>query len=138
MSHETTKDKCGFTRRRSSESTKVLGGGRMRCLSFSFTKTHPAVLRDYQHFLEQRDIPFVTRVLRPRIETVLERQRVRGRPSDRDHESRHRHAEHQLKCLNSVMIHDDWVIDSSQETAEQTYSTHFMHFVEPCRAPGTK
>jgi adenylate kinase family enzyme len=105
-------------------------------LEFLIYEDPPRRLRDYQHFLEQRSIPFVTRVLRPGIETILERQRIRGRPSDRDYESRRRHGEHQLKCLNSVMIHADWVIDSSHETAEQTYSTHFMHLVEACRAPG--
>jgi hypothetical protein len=66
---------------------------------------------------------------RPSVETVLERQRIRGRPSDRDIEDRRRHAEHQLACLGSDLVSPDWVIDSSGETLEETYSLRLRDLV---------
>ena len=99
-------------------------------LEFLVYEDPPRRLTDYQEFLEQRKIPYVTRVLRPGVETILERQQVRGRPSDRDREIMRRHAEHQLRCLYSDRIQADWVIDSSGQTADQTYSRHFARLVE--------
>ena len=74
---------------------------------------HPShELRDYQRFLESRGVPFVTRVLRPSVEAILERQRTRGRPTDRDLEGRRLHAAHQVRCLQSEQIDPEWIIDS--------------------------
>ena len=102
-------------------------------LEFLVYEDPPHGLTDYQQFLEQRKIPYVARVLRPGVETILERQQVRGRPSDRDREIMGRHAEHQLRCLYSDRIQADWVIDSSGQTADQTYSRHFARLVEATR-----
>ena len=90
----------------------------------------PFRIEDYQRFLANRGIPFVTRVLRPTVETILERQRVRGRESDRDVEIRRLQAEQQLRCLRSEAVLPEWVIDSSGEAPEETYARHFRVLVE--------
>jgi predicted kinase len=103
-------------------------------LEFLVYENPPERLVDYQRFLESRQMAFVTRVLRPTLESILERQRARGRPSDRDR--RRRHAGHQLGCMHSDMLDPAWVVDSSGETADQTYSLHFLDLVEGRTAPG--
>lgn len=99
-------------------------------LEFLVYEDPPVRIEDYQRFLANRGIPFVTRVLRPTAETILERQSVRGRETDRDVEKRRAQAEQQLRCLRSGIVVPEWVIDSSGETPEQTYARHFRVLVE--------
>ena len=87
----------------------------------------PVRIHAYEEALRRRKVPFVTRVLRPPVDSILERQRARGRPSDRDVNGRRSDAEHQLTCLAS--IDDAQVIDTSNETADETYERHFSHLV---------
>ncbi len=67
----------------------------------------------------------IVRVLRPSLETILERKRIRGRVYDEnpDVEGVRRH----LGCFED--LDPDWVIDSSDETAEETYERHFAAIV---------
>jgi predicted kinase len=98
-------------------------------LEFLVYDDPPQRMTDYQRFLEQRDIPYLMRALRPSVEVILERQRVRGRPADVDRAERRRHAEHQLRCLDSDRIDPAWLIDSSDETTDQIYARFFAHLV---------
>lgn len=103
---------------------------RRQSVAFEFLvyENPPRRLADYRQFLEQQQIPFVTRVLRPRVDSILARQRERGRPSDVDRSRRRIDAEQQLACLASPLIHADWVIDSSDESTQETYVREFAQY----------
>ncbi len=109
---------------------KSLDAGLNVVFEFLVYENPPARISDYQDFLRSRGTRFVTRILRPSVESILERQRVRGRPSDHNVQRRRRQAEHQVACLLADLIDPEWVIDSSEETLDETYSRHFLHFVE--------
>ena len=104
--------------------------GRRVVFDFLVYENPPRRLADYQAHLARRRIRFATRVLRPTVDAVLERQRARGRRSDLDAASRRRHAEHQLACLHATEIAPAWVVDSSELTLEDTYAAFFRELVE--------
>ncbi len=87
----------------------------------------PFRIDEYESQLRLNAIRFVIRVLRPSVNAILERQRVRGRPSDQDVDRRRRDAEHQLACL--AAIDPALVIDTSDETPEETFDRHFSGLV---------
>jgi len=99
-------------------------------LEFILYEDPPRPLLNYQSALELRNIPFVTRVLRPRADEVLRRMKTRGRTRDADIDKRRAQTEHQLRCLASPYIQDDWVIDTSDITLEEVYVGHFQKIVE--------
>jgi hypothetical protein len=41
-----------------------------------------------------------------------------------------------LRCLHSKRVAHEWVIDTTNETVDQTYSRHFARFVESRPACG--
>jgi deoxyadenosine/deoxycytidine kinase len=90
----------------------------------------PTPILVYQDALNARQIPFITRVLLPSVEEILNRQKVRGRPGDSDLEDRRRNAEHQYRCLSSAYIASDWRIDSTNISLEELYHAHFRDIVE--------
>lgn len=100
-------------------------------LEFLVYENPPIRITHYQDFLSAQAIPFETRVIRPSLEKILERQSIRGRPSDRDTEARRQNLEHQLSCLRTDLIEPEWVIDTSDETLEESYVRHFADLVEP-------
>jgi len=87
----------------------------------------PLRIDAYEDSLRRSGLPFVTRVLRPSVDSILERRRARRRPSGRDVDGRRHNAEHQLTCLASIDA--ERVIDTSNETPEETYARHFFHLV---------
>ena len=99
-------------------------------LEFILYEDPPRPLMNYQSALTSRDIPFTTRILRPSADEVLRRMIKRGRPRDADMEKRRAQAEHQLRCLLSPVIHDDWVIDTSDIPLEEVYARYFQAMVE--------
>jgi predicted kinase len=101
--------------------------GRSVVLDFLVYENPPIRIRQYEDELRRHNLSFVTRVLRPSVDAILERQRVRGRPSDRDVERRRRDAEHQVACLSGV--DNRQVIDTSCETPEETFARHFVDLV---------
>ena len=130
MNRGTTGVRRSFIRERTSTSKAAIRTGHHVVFDFLVYENPPSRVADYQRFLEGREIPFATRVLRPSLETILARQRTRGRATDRSLADRRRHTENQLTCLHSSMILPEWVVDSSNETAEETYSLHFADLVE--------
>jgi predicted kinase len=109
---------------------RSLNAGLNVILEFLVYENPPLRLTEYQNFLLSHGIPFVTRVLRPSVACILDRQRARGRSMDRNVEQGRCQAEHQLACLNVDLINPAWIIDSSEETLNETFSRHFRHLVE--------
>ena len=99
-------------------------------LEFIVFDNPPFRITEYQEFLVGKGIPFVTKVLRPSLDTILKRQRTRNCPGEPPLKVRRGHVVHQLACLQSDLIEPDWVIDSSTETVDETYSRHFRPIVE--------
>jgi|TARA_Y100000310_G_scaffold320925_1_gene377863 hypothetical protein len=81
----------------------------------------PRLISEYQTMLEDRGIPFVTKVLRPSVESILERQQERGRPSEKNVERQRHNAKLQLACLDSDLIKPDWIVDSTGLSLAKTY-----------------
>jgi predicted kinase len=103
--------------------TNAIARGLNVVYDFLVYEDPPFRIAAYEDALRRHQVPFVTRVLRPSVESILERQRTRGRPSDHDVEGRRHDAEHQLTCLASIDA--EQVIDTSNETPEETYERHF-------------
>jgi adenylate kinase family enzyme len=87
----------------------------------------PVRIAEYEDALRRQRVDFVRRVLRPSVDSILERQRIRGRPSDLDVKLRRQDAEHQLACL--AKFDRAHVIDTSDETPEETYTRHFSRLL---------
>lgn len=62
----------------------------------------------------------------------MQRQLQRGNAHDTELsvEMRRLNAEHQVRCLHSPAIDPVWVIDTSHQTVDAVYATHFAHLVE--------
>lgn len=89
----------------------------------------PQTLFDYQNFLANNKIPFATKVLRPSLETLVQRAIQRGRKTDLKYSKRFKtNAQHQLNCLLSV--NTNWIVDNSDETLEEIFNKHFRAIVQ--------
>ena len=99
-------------------------------LEFILYEDPPRPLMNYQSALTSMDIPFTTRILRPSADEVLRRMKMRGRRKDADVEKSRAQAEHQLRCLLSPVIQNDWVIDTSDIPLEEVYARYFQAIVE--------
>ncbi len=102
-------------------------------LEFILYEDPPRPLLNYQNALRLRDIPFTTRILRPSADEVIQRMTIRGRPRDADLEKRRAQVEHQIRCLASPHIQDDWVIDTTEVPLEDVYRKYFRAIVESPR-----
>ena len=69
--------------------------------------------------------------LRPNEAVIWERKKKRGRANDQDFERELKNARHQLACLESSFIKEEWAIDSSNMTVEEIYAKCILYFVEP-------
>jgi adenylate kinase family enzyme len=108
----------------------LVAGKKNVVLEFILYEDPPRPLLNYQNALTSQGIPFTTRILRPSADAVLRRMKMRGRRRDADAEKRRAQAEHQLRCLASPCIQQDWVIDTSDIPLEEVYATHFQAIVE--------
>jgi adenylate kinase family enzyme len=86
----------------------------------------PTPITWYQKALKKEKVKVITRVLRPSIEELLRRQKVRGRKREmKDIEKQRKNAKHQLKCLHAKMINKKWVINPAGRTLEENYKKYF-------------
>lgn len=108
----------------------LVAGKKNVVLEFILYEDPPRPLLNYQNALTSQGIQFTTRILRPSADEVLRRMKMRGRRRDADAEKRRAQAEHQLRCLASPCIQQDWVIDTSDIPLEEVYTTHFQAIVE--------
>ena len=69
-------------------------------------------------------------VLRPNESVIMERKKKRGRANDQDYEKELKNTSHQLACLESIYIREEWAIDSSDMTVEEIYAKYIPAFVE--------
>ena len=83
----------------------------------------------YEELLKDSNQIFVA-VLRPNESVIMERKKKRGRANDQDYEKELKNARHQLACLESIYIREEWAIDSSDMTVEEIYAKYILAFVE--------
>ena len=107
-------------------------------LEFLVYENPPFRIAHYQDFLNERNIEVVTRILVPSRETVIARQKIRGRPTERSESWSRNYLEHTMRCLSADMIQPEWLVDSTDQTVEETYLQFFSGIVSaasPPRAP---
>lgn len=110
-----------------------LGDGKSVVVEFILFHKPPTPLFQYQAFLTDNGIPFATRVLRPSLETILQRAIQRGRPRDlEDLERFKQDALHQLDCVS--YLDAESLIDTSAESLEASFDRHFRALVERGRS----
>ena len=107
----------------------ALRSGKSVVFEFLVYEKPPVLVGAYQKLLRKRGIPFATKVLKPSVETILKRQKERGRASEMNIERQRRNAELQLACLDSDLIQPDWIVDSTGLSLNETYSLHFEKIV---------
>ena len=109
----------------------VLSDGRKAVLEFILYEHPPRPLLRYQAALTAERVDFVTMILRPSVEELLQRIQCAGRTNDMDPAGLRAHAEHQLRVLDSQYIKKDWVVDTTDLTLERAYEQHFKLIVGP-------
>jgi hypothetical protein len=60
----------------------------------------------------------------------MARKKSRGRTDDQDEEQELKNTRHQLACIQSSYIEDEWILDNSEMTVEEVYAQCFLAFVE--------
>lgn len=112
--------------------------GKNAVLEFLVYENPPFRITHYQDFLNESDIEVVTRILVPSRETVIARQKSRGRPTERSESWSRNYLEHTMRCLSADMIEAEWLVDSTDQSVEETYGQFFYDIVSaasPARAP---
>jgi adenylate kinase family enzyme len=104
--------------------------GKRVVLEFILYQDPPTPLLTYQRILSERSIPYITRVLRPTVEQLLQRIQGRGRDTHHDVLTLRANAEHQTTCLDSSAIRGEWRIDPRDKSIEDLYEHHFRTLVE--------
>lgn len=109
---------------------ELVESGKNVVLEFILYEDPPRPLMVYIDGLTSRKIHITVRLLKPTVEAILERQKVRGREDGMNIEQAKANAHHQIKCLESVYIQQEWVVDNSQKTLEEVYEGYFSPTVE--------
>lgn len=109
-----------------------LAAGMRVVIEFIIYEDPPQPIHRYADTLTNDGYTVAVRVLRPTIETLMQRQAQRGNAHDTQlsAEVRRRNAEHQLRCVHSAAIAPAWVVDTSHLSRDASYATHFAHLVE--------
>lgn len=95
--------------------------GKNVVVEFILYKNPPNPLTNYLYTLRQSDIVHTVVALKPSLDTILDRQKVRGRTNDIENRDENRkHAQNQLDCLNADYIKDT-VIDTTSLSIEDTF-----------------
>ena len=104
-------------------------------IEFIVYEDPPQPILFYERQLETYGFSVAIRVLRPAVETLLQRQAKRGNSHDIEVplETRRGFAEQQVRCLRSTAVALEWVIDSSDLSIDDLYDRHFAHLVEQAR-----
>ena len=110
----------------------ALAQGLRVVIEFIIYEDPPQPILFYHATLTQSGHAVAIRVLRPTVEVLMQRQLQRGNAHDTELnvEMRRLNAEHQVRCLHSPAIDPVWVIDTSHQTVDAVYATHFAHLVE--------
>ena len=108
----------------------LLSKGNSIVLEFINYENPPRPLMYYHEELGKVQHNILVKVLRPSEKVIMARKKIRGRADDQDHEQELKNTRHQLACIESSYIEDEWIIDNSELTVEEVYARCFLAFVE--------
>lgn len=101
----------------------LIHGGTNVALEFILYKTPPNPLTEYVGWLRGTSIAFDVVVLKPSVETVVQRMLQRARPDDlADLENRKKYAVDQIACLSDPSIDPSWLLDTTTMTSTETFA----------------
>jgi adenylate kinase family enzyme len=109
---------------------ELLSKGNRVVLEFINYENPPKPLIYYYEALQRIPCDILVKVLRPSETVIMARKQIRGRADDQDYEQELKHTRHQLACLESSYIKDEWIIDNSDQMVEEVYAKYFLAFVE--------
>ena len=109
---------------------ELLSKGNRVVLEFINYENPPKPLMYYYAELGNVQSTILVKVLRPSEKVIMARKKVRGRADDQDMEAELKNTRHQLACIESSCIEDEWIIDNSEMTVDEVYATYFLAFVE--------
>ena len=109
---------------------ELLSKGNSAVLEFINYENPPRPLIYYYEVLGKVQCNILVKVLRPSEKVIMARKKIRGRADDQDYEEELKNARHQLACIESSYIEDEWIIDNSDMTVEEVYAKCFLAFVE--------
>lgn len=114
------------------EARAHLAQGKRVVIEFIIYEDPPQPIIFYVDTLTHDGYTVAVRVLRPTLETLMQRQAHRGNAHDTELsvEMRRLNAIHQLRCLHSSAIDSTWVVDTSHLSIDASYATHFVQLVE--------
>lgn len=105
----------------SEDITKLCTSGKSVVIEFILYKKPPNPLTNYLSILQKAGITCSVVALKPSLNTILDRQRARGRQHDIENTAENReHAANQINCLNEEYI-KDFAIDNSDLSVEETF-----------------
>lgn len=107
-----------------------LSKGNNVVLEFINYENPPKPLIYYYDELQKDQRNILVKVLRPTEFVIWERKKLRGRENDQNYEKELKNARHQLGCLESSYIKDEWIIDNSTMTIEETYTNYILAFIQ--------
>ena len=99
-------------------------------LEFIIYENPPKPLMYYYEELGKFQCDILVKVLRPSEKVIMARKKIRGKTDDQDYEEELKNTRHQLACIESSYIEDEWIIDNSEMTVEEVYTKCFLAFVE--------
>jgi adenylate kinase family enzyme len=99
-------------------------------LEFINYENPPKPLIYYYEALQKEQRHILVKVLRPTESAILKRIKMRGRTDDQAYEKVLKNAKHQLACLESSYIKNEWIINSSNMTVDEVYTKDFLVFVQ--------
>lgn len=103
---------------------KLTQEGKNVVLEFILYKLPPNPLSFYIEQLKALGINFDVVVLKPDVETIIERMVKRGRASDlAEMKTRKTYAISQIACLNDTSIKPEWVINPAGLTADKLFES---------------
>lgn len=108
----------------------LLSKGNNVVLEFINYENPPKPLIYYYEELLKDTSQICVVALRPNESAIWERKKKRGRAHDQDFERESKNARHQLACLESSFIREEWAIDSSNMTVEEIYAKFILSFIE--------
>jgi adenylate kinase family enzyme len=109
---------------------ELLSRGKNAVLEFINYENPPRPLMFYYEELQKYQCNILVKVLRPTGQVIMERKEIRGREDDKNIELEWKNTRHQLACLESDYIKNEWIIDNSNMTVEDIYTRYILAFIQ--------
>ncbi|SEN97973.1 AAA family ATPase [Paenibacillus sp. OV219] len=100
---------------------QLLQEGKNVVLEFILYCDPPRPLLAYQEALQGKALNLTTVLLKPSVEVILDRKRLRGRISEQNSANETTIGESQLSCLDSPYIKKEWIVNNDSLTISETY-----------------